>query len=127
MKHSTAVRAFKILYAIGETKLSAEAAYKLFKLRKALQPEFDFQLEQEQKCVDKYNATVDENGIYKTKNPADMKALATELKDVANLDCMVSVEPVEVTVDKSLHLSLNDMEALEPFVRFIFKNEEMMK
>lgn len=120
MKHGTAIKAYKILHELGRTKMPAETAYKLFKLRKALQPEFDFQVEQEQKCAEIHNAVIDEKGMYRADNPEDMKAFVSDLKDLAKMDCKLEIEPVEIAVDENLKLSPDDMEALEAFVIFKF-------
>lgn len=120
MKQFEAIKAYKALINLGREKMPADTAYKLFKLKKILQPEFDFQVEQERKCAEMRNAVVDEKGIYKTDNPEDMKALVDDLRELAQMDCNIEVEPVEIVVDGSLKLSPDDMEALEAFVVFKF-------
>lgn len=121
MTQLEAVKAFKVLMSIGQEKIPVGTAYKLFCQKRALQPVFDFQIEQERGIIDRYNAVADERGNISPKNPADKPAMQSDLKELNQMECKIDIKPIEIELPEELHIALNDIEALEPVVKFVFK------
>ena len=121
MTQLEAVKAFKVLMSIGQEKIPVGTAYKLFCKKRALQPVFDFQIEQERVIIDRYNAVADERGNISPKNPADRPAMQSDLKALNQMECQIDIEPIEIEVPEGLKITVNDVEALEPVVKFVFK------
>lgn len=120
MTQIEAVKAYKVLTEIGGMKMPVQTAYKLFTLKKALQPAFEFQVEQERAIAERYQAFVDHEGVYHTWKDEDKPAFAQELYDLGNAECSVEVKPIEIQMGENILLSPDDMAALDPFVTFNF-------
>ena len=72
MRQSTIVRAYKALIKLGQQELPATTAFDLFKIKQALQPQWDFQLDEENKLA--ANAKVNADGSVTFDSPEAAEA-----------------------------------------------------
>ena len=118
MKQGKMIEAYKTLESIKGNKLSTVTAMRLFKLKKALLPAYEFQLERERLIFDKFAPELD-NGILKFKSKEDKQDFEAALTELSNAETGTEVEPVHISVDEvSLQLSMEDIEHLDGFVIF---------
>lgn len=118
MKQIEAVRAYKVLKGLGNEKMSMETAYKLFRQRKALKPAYEFQAEREKAIMEKYKAKPDRNGMFRTEDPEDLAQLQNDLKELAEMESDLKVEPVVIENAEGMRISPDEMEALENVIEF---------
>lgn len=118
MKQLEAVKAYKVLAALGTEKLPVNTAFALFKQKRALQPAYDFQAEQEKAIAERYNATLDDRGYYHADTEEHGKAMRDELTALSNNDCTLEIGCVDVDVPQDFKISMTDLETLEPFINF---------
>lgn len=95
--------------------LSLSLAYQLKKNIFALQKEADFFSEQRQKILEKYGKE-QENGSYFVEDTA---AANSELESLLEMDVSPDIEILDVAISEDLKLSVNDIDALAPFIRFV--------
>lgn len=129
MKQSEAMKAYKSLQFLNQQKLSGQTAKKVFLLWKALQPAWDFQLQEEEKLFNAHPMYDPEiNGIKisendpeeKKKAMEEVKQINKELKDIADLDCEVEFEKFDFDLSKeNVKLSGEDIGNLDHFINFI--------
>lgn len=120
MTQIEAVRAYKVLQSLGGAKMPVQTAYKLFTLRKALQPAYEFQAEQERAIAKRYSAYVDKDGHFHTKDEADMKGFGEALVELGDAECTVTCDKPEVKAGELPDLSPDELEALDPVLDLIF-------
>lgn len=119
MTQLEAVKAYKVLLSLGQERIPVATAYKLFQQKRALQPVFDFQAEQERAIIERYHARQNENGKLVTENPDDMAAMGNDLTELNTMECKVKLDVLELVMPDELQISMNDLEALDPVVKFI--------
>lgn len=114
------IKQYKIIQAYKATEtiksnehLSKEILWELFQLRKAFSSHVEFQQEQEQSLQQKYTPYADENGNISGKPYQDY---LKEIEEIGMLDKELEYEPIDLPVIEGL--TLESMEALEPFVNF---------
>lgn len=114
-----AVAAYKALERIKSQQMSWKLSYWVTKLRQKLQAQVEFQQECEIKLVEKYGATVDENGRVQLKTKEEAKAFDNEWAEIGNIQLTdLKITPAVVTEAENLKISPEDMEALDGFVEF---------
>ena len=111
-----AVSAFSALTNIARNPMKSFAAYKLFRLRKALSPILEFQGEQEQKLVAELGGSVDENGQIRFADTNKLKEYTAKHKELESLECEIETERITMMPKELPDISLADMESLEPFI-----------
>ena len=118
-KQGKATRAYIALANMSSKVLPANAALRLFKLKKALKDAFDFETEQEKLYVAELGGEMDQNGIIKFKDPiGDNKIFQDRRKELEDTDIEIELEVPTVALTEIKELSMADLEALEGFVNF---------
>lgn len=102
-----------------------ELKWKLYNLRKILGPFYEFQAEQESTIRKKYAQYADKNGEIAGQVYSDF---LSELEGMANLDMNIDIpEKIQITLtDKSI-FTVQDIEALDCFVDFVFRIDDQHK
>ncbi len=131
MKQGKIIEAYKVLQRLSALPLPLTAAYGLHKLRNALQSQWDFQLEQEDKVIQECDGIVDENGIIHFPDDPPRGEEANETNDygksreefnkrineLSELDAEVTLPVVSLSINTpGMKLSMNDLAALDGFV-----------
>lgn len=128
MRQGQCIQAYKALSKIMAQDTTLTISKKVFDLQRELQPAWDFQINEEQKIaarhpdVDPVSASVK----YKTddkeaeeKALAELAAFEKELKDLADLDRDLVIEPFTIYMNQeNIRLSGNDIKALTGFINF---------
>ena len=118
-KQSELVKAYLALYNIGRQPWPGPIARKIFMMRKALKPAFDFQREQEDMLIKKYNGIQKGTSVeFPDKDLAEK--YSTERDEVSNMEVDdIDFLPFEIKLTTDVSLSPVDLEALDGFVEFV--------
>ena len=119
MTQMEAVKAYKALLSLSESKMPVATALAVFRAKKALSPAFEFHAEQERKIAESHNARV-ENGSYKVDDPEEAQKMVADLKELCEMDCGIKIDPITIKADDGIRLTPSDIEALEPVLTIEF-------
>lgn len=111
------IQAIPALSKITGGDLSLRLAYQLKRNIAELQKEADFFSERRQKIFDKYG-TPKEGGTYSFEAENEQKAI-DELEALLDLEVTPEAETLEIPVTENLHISVNDIGLLMPFIHFV--------
>ena len=132
MKQKDAVNAYisaKKLNSLDVTPMTAQTIFELFR---ALQPAWDFQLQEEQKIFAKHPKLDVGTLSIKMENPDDLEEKANaekeiteinqELKDLANVETVINFQKrnINAMFDKNIKVSGEDIANLDPFITFVY-------
>ena len=114
MTHRKAIAAYKTILTM-RNKITGGTAFVLFGLKKKLQDVVDFQVEEEQKLIQKYDGKIGQNGMIDI--PEDKReAFAEDFEKIGSVEC--DIDPVHVPADSIPGITLAEIEALDGFVIF---------
>ena len=117
MKQFRIIKAYKALTKLGQQDLPIRLAFDLFKIKQALQPQWDFQLDEENKLTASAKVNADGSVTFDTPEAAEM--FRQRLKDLSDIDVDLKVKPVQIPLSiPGLTLSMDDIDALDCFVQF---------
>lgn len=118
MKQQQIVNAYKVIKKYENEKLPLDISYAFFKLKKLLQEQWDFEIQQEQSIFEKYHPTQDESGnlIFDTKE--DETNFAKDIAELLNMDVIWDEEKFHIDFAGRLDMPMVDIEALDDFIAF---------
>ena len=124
MKHSDVIKAYMVLNKMSSDEIPLSISYKLFKVKKMLQPQWDFQNERIDSVMKKYNPARQMDGSLKFKNKKDGEKCADELnkmmEEIAGMEIdFADIKKPLIHLDTDISLSIADIDALSPFIEFI--------
>jgi hypothetical protein len=111
-----AVAAYGTLAQLGRKTMPSFAAYKLFRLKKALSPVVEFQSEQEMKLVDELGGKITEAGMIQIDGADKRREYAEKHRELENMACEVDIAKITMTMKELPDLSVADMETLDDFI-----------
>ena len=130
MKQSDAVKAYVSAVELNKQRLSGSIANKIFKLVNALQPCWDFQIQEEEKIFKEHPFVDPKLGIClaedasedeRVKASLEMKSVNESLRSLSEIE----IEPIEFesfTIDleqENIKLSGEDIGRLKDFINFV--------
>lgn len=123
MKHSDIIKAYAALGRLSSTEIPLSISYKLFKLRKLLKPQWDFQNERVDAILSRYETKCQMDGSLKFKNAKEAQKCAGELdKTIEEINDMeidlADIKKPIIKLDSDIRISMEDIEALSDFVIF---------
>lgn len=118
MTQKQVIDAYKALTKLNTQPLPMKTAYALHKLRRALQPAWDFQVEQEGALFDKLKPTPIGNGALQFKSPDELKTWNQTIDELNAMPSDIEFAPVTVTMDDAISITPDDIDRLEGFVIF---------
>lgn len=118
MKQFDVITAMKVLQKINDiASLPCTISYRFYKLTSQLQHYWDWQINEEKKLYEKYG-TVTEQGTYEfLKN--NQSELTKALTDISQTEVEQDWNVINIPLIDDLHISANDIKALQGFVDFI--------
>ena len=117
MKQFRIIKAYKALTKLGQQDLPIRLAFDLFKIKQALQPQWDFQLDEENKLTASAKVNADGSVTFDTPEAAEM--FRQKLKDLSDIDVDLKITPARIPLSiPGLTLSSDDIDALDCFVQF---------
>lgn len=122
MKQYEIIKAYKAIENIQHKKASLKVSYAFFKIKKLLQPQYDFQLEQEKAVYSQFEYTVGEDGRLnfgsQEKAAEFSNTLSQRLAELEDLDIDLEFTKPVINTNESIEMSVDDIVALEPFIEF---------
>ena len=124
MKQKEIIRAYKAINNFNQNEknkqnASVRVTHDLFVVRKLLEPHWQYQTELEQGILADAEAEWD-NGKWKFKSTEKAKLFYDKLREVSNLDVdLGEFTKAKINLDENIYLSMDDMDALDPFVEFV--------
>lgn len=128
MRQGSIIQAYKALDKLMQQDTPLPIAIKVFEMREKLRPCWEFQIIEEQKLQEKYKSIdfATFSVSYQTDDEADKKlklaelsACEKEIRDLADLDREIEIEPLEIPVAAvSVKMAGKDIEALKGFIEF---------
>lgn len=118
-KQGKAVTAYTALARMSQKTMNSFAAYKLFRLKKALAPIIEFQSEQEQKLVSEIGATITDVGAIiwdPAKEAQQRKEYAEKHRELENMTCEVETGKISMYMKEIPEITIADLDALEDFI-----------
>ena len=112
-----ALNAYAALNRMAQRSMNSFTAYKLFKLKKALQDPVDFRIEQERKMIEELGGTMTETGQAVLENESQ-KAFNEKVKELNALECEIEREKTVIFLAEIKDITLAEMEALEDFIEW---------
>jgi len=112
-KQSNCIKAYHAVLKLSQTAMPFSAAYKLFKLKQALQPQYIFQSEQEKLLLEQY-AKPEKNGTWNFNCEEDKIAFFAKLQEIGEMSVDINIDPQPLSLEGST-ISIDDMEALDCF------------
>ena len=124
MKQSKIIRAYKALTNISQQKLPLSVSYKLWNLSRLLQPQWEFQTDEEAKVIEKYNPVANADGSMNFGSEERAKECKAEYEktvaEIAELDVdLGDFKKVTLHLDDNIDISIGEIEALSEFVDFV--------
>lgn len=113
-----AIAAFTTLSQMARKPMNSFAAFKLFKLKKALAPIVEFQSEQEQKIVGELGGIISETGTILIEDIEKRREFIRRQKELGDMECDIETGKIVMMPKELPELSLSDMEALEEFIEW---------
>ena len=112
-----AAEAYRALRNLQGRLMERRTAYKLFKLRKKLDEELEYIREAEGRLLKKYGYGVTPEGrILYGEDEEKHQEYIREWEEELNAEADIETEMIDLRDDDSLQISLEEMEALEPFL-----------
>ena len=110
-----AVSAFSTLARLSQKPMPSFAAYKLFRLKKALAPVVEFQSEQEVKIVEELGGTVSETGAITIDDKGRQEYIKRH-KELEEMTCDIDTEKISMFMKELPELTMADLESLDAFI-----------
>lgn len=123
MKQKDIIKAFHALQKYEEKDLPIRISYSLFKVKKLIEDQVEFQLNAEQEIFQKYKPTSNEDGSLKFESEEQAREFAQEFSNKIDEIGEIEVEldlknKPKISLDQIVDMSIEDIEALEPFIEF---------
>lgn len=112
-----ALNAYAALNRMAQRSMNSFTAYKLFKLKKALQDPIDFRIEQERKMIEELGGTMTETGQAVLESESQ-KAFNEKVKELNAMECEIEREKTVIFLAEIKDISLAEIEALEDFIEW---------
>lgn len=119
MTQKKVIDAYKALQRLSVQPMPIKIAYALHKMRKALNPAMDFQVEQERALLNELQPELIDNGArYKFKTLEDAEQWVARTNELGEMETDIEIQPVEVIMTDDISISPDDIDALAGFVEF---------
>ena len=122
MKQGQLITAYKTILKLSDQPVTLAAGLKLFNLKKQLEPQWEFQIESEEKIFGQYPIqkfdNVNGRVIATFSDPETAKKANGLLKELEEMEINLDFMPVHISEEDGLTLTVNDIGALSPFVIF---------
>ena len=117
MKQFDIIRAFNTLEALSNKKITDEAQWNIFKLRKSLLPHVEFFNERLDAIKDRYRPFADEN---ENITGEKFHEFMSEFDELKNMDKELDIKKFTLTLTGETGITAMEMETLDSFIDFEF-------
>ena len=113
-----AIAAYGTLAQLGRKTMPSFAAYKIFRLKKALAPVLEFQTELEDKLVEELGGKITETGVILFAEKENQAEYARRHRELEAIGCEVDTARIQMTMKELPEISPEQMEALDDFIEW---------
>lgn len=114
-----AIPAMSTINGLGQKYMKSTTAYKLFRLKKALESIIEFQVEEEQKLIDELGGTINQNGMVHFDDREAGIQFAERRNELNNLECDLDIEKQDISMSEIPEISIAGIESLEAFINWV--------
>lgn len=115
--HGEAARAQKILQGFTGREMNTRTAYRMLKLKRELETEIEFLGEEQMKLIRKHGFSVEPDGrVLFGERGEEFDEYLREWDAVLAEEADIEAEKIDLRGENDLRMSIEEMEALEPFV-----------
>ena len=124
MTQGQVMDAINVLNTVCKQTMPLKLANKLFKLRQALAPAMQFQMEEEAKLMEKYPPSRQEGNQLFFDDKAVGGAFNKGLAELADIESDIEFKPVEIPEGVDIGIRPDDLGMLQGFVEIVEGDEE---
>ena len=110
------VCAYKAVLSLADKPLPLPTAYALHKLRKALEPQWEFFCEEERKNIKQCGGTLGDDGKITFENGGKTAEFLEKETALSGMEVEMELKPVQIALSADLNISMNDLAALDGLV-----------
>ena len=120
MKQYKLVKGYEALSRLASIKMPAACAYKIYKLIKTLDADYNYFVNGERDLLRKYNADIKPDGAITFKNKDNAIMFQKELDDIGNVEADVDFTVIQIPINvvEDQIMIPADMMALDGFIEF---------
>jgi len=111
------VNAYRALLRLSEQQLPLPTAYALYKTKKALDPQWQFQIEQEQKLIRDCGAELHPDGSVTFPDDAARESYVAAVLELNAMETEIDLSAIVIPESGGLTLTVNELDALDGIVR----------
>ena len=118
MKHERMFKAYAVLDKLKTQPMPIKAAYKLYKLMGVLKPEWDIQVELENRLIERLKPKFVNGSTLTFSENEEADEWRSQIAELNEAESDISFEAVNIPINDDMKLSPEDIEALDGFVIF---------
>lgn len=121
MKQYKIINAYKIIQDIEkkDKEYPLTISHAIFKVKRALQDQWDFQIAEEQKIFAKYHPKQLEDGRFQVDSEELGAEWMDKLTQLSNMDVDIDYSKPQIRITDDVGLTVREVDALSDFVDFI--------
>ena len=112
------ISAYKALLRLADQPLPLKGAFVLHQAKRALTPQWEFILDEEQKAIRQHGGQVGENGKIVFGSPEKRAAFLARENELTQMETEIDLPPfrIDAAALPDLSVSVSDLEALEGII-----------
>lgn len=120
MKQKKIINAYKTLSNMYQMRLPVREAHAIFLLKRQLEDQYYFQLEQEKTLLEEFNGTITRDGDIRFSKREDAEAFHGKISELNDMEIEIDVAPAHLQIERidDIRLTPEDMEHLDGFIEF---------
>lgn len=119
MKQEKLVRAYMVLDKFAKISFPLSISNKIFLMKEKLQPQYDFQSQEETKCFNENKGIFNDQGKMTFPKIENYQAFENRMKELKDLDVDIEITPIEISIDDSIMITADEIKDLQGFINFI--------
>jgi len=126
MKQGRIVQAYRVIEKLAGQDFPLRDSYKLFRMKKQLQPVRDFRIEEEKKLFEKHPITGQDGNMLNFATQEDAQAVNKTIEELNGMEADVTVKPITLHLTDAVTIAPAEIELLEGFVEFADDGEPLI-
>lgn len=120
MKQYKIITAYNTVEEMRKKKVEypSTVSHALFKLKKALQDQYEFQSEEEKKILNELKPDVDEPGKFNFHSKENAELFLKKMEELGQLDVDLDYKKPTIKLTDSLPMTIDEIEVLDDFIVF---------
>ena len=121
MKQKEAIDAYGAILRLSEIALPLQDAYKIFCLRRKIEPIYQFEVEREKALLGELNGALMPDGSVQFKNTEDCVEFKNKVAELNDMEVEADFEPIQIKIENlgKVEIKPADISRLCGFVEFV--------